>query len=268
MPHEGTSEPLGLKEAEEQATEYLEPHLHLPTDVLVGAHQLLGLAVEAINLRYGGRPPLSARVVIRLAARVGNDLSGIRILTGYGYSSQAMSVGASVCELAFSISYIGSDDNRAQGWLDHGDPTRPFRSVTDLIKEATLQLPVEARTEAFNSAYRVYRQFCMAKHANPLLERHRGLRLGVSGEGIVENGPDLSEGSIQNAWFALSQSASFAWHAGHSVAITHFTAPQQQVFSDRVLSRVRVGLETLQGEAKKRGWDEDPLPGKWRLRTS
>ena len=109
---------------------------------------------------------------------------------------------ASMYEVAHCIGYVGSDDSRAEAWVKHDDPTRPFRNIRSLTEDIAKDLGMSNPAEASEVQYRVYRQLCLAKHSNPLLQKDHGHY--ADDEAIVAmNGPDSSDASVRVDRFAF-----------------------------------------------------------------
>ena len=72
---------------------------------------------------------------------------------------------------SFTIAYIGSDEQRAREWIEHEDPTRSFMGVRTMTKEGLAKLGTPDPDAQASVEYKVYRQLCMGKHSNPLLQK-------------------------------------------------------------------------------------------------
>ena len=183
-----------------------------------------------------------------------------------GTPVQACSLGAAAYEVAFTIGYIGGDDGRAQKWLDHDDPTSFPWDVWTMTRDTftTLDVP-DPQTQA-NRAYRVYRQCCMAKHGNPLVEGRFGVRVG-GGRVVMSNGPNVSEQAVRAARWALELGAAApAAIAMMSFLRHHLSRHVPTAIFSRFVDRVnalRVRLGELDDVAIAQYGNEDPFPGRW-----
>lgn len=70
--------------------------------------------------------------------------------------------------------YVGNDEERAIKWIEHEDPKRLFISVYDLTKEAIKSFNVSDIDGRTDKEYSDYRQLCMVKHSNPLIQMQHG----------------------------------------------------------------------------------------------
>lgn len=204
---------------------------------------------------------LSGKVVLNLLIRLGNDLRSIVVLAGIGMPMQAVSLAAGSFETAYALAYIAADDSRAQAWVDHDDPTKPFLPVRKLVAEVMVHLFGEANEERVEHHYRHYRQLCLAKHGNPLLARQHGATF--DGEGIVlALGPNTSDVGVRALQFALEHSL------GHSLLALGVLAnvdPLLGANADfaREVERLNQIWSDLHQEALRRWGGEDPCKGRW-----
>lgn len=232
------------------------------------------LTVNTMSFVIASAPPApfpqlrqSFKVAILLLNRMSNDIRTAGLLSWHGYTLQSAALIADCHESAFSVLYISSDDNEAQKWIDHNDPTRmPFGDVKTLTRKglATLRVrEVEGQTE---KEYVTYRQLCWAKHGNPILQKWHGLRSEGNEIGVF-NGPDTSEQSVKVASYALEHATHLAY-----LALTSFTDNHLAQISIERRNEVIQRIEMLGAKksevsvASSRRWgDTDPFPGKWRV---
>lgn len=143
-----------LGEAEQQALQLLEPALRNHALVTENAFNLIGETLSCapeILLRDLSQ---SRKAATSLLVRLSNDLRSAALLALRGYPVQAASLVASMYEAAFCIAYIGADNAIAQQWIDHADPTQPFRKVLTLTKNALHRLGVENTDEETRNFYK------------------------------------------------------------------------------------------------------------------
>jgi len=94
----------------------------------------------------------------KIAGRLADDIRVFRWALTSGYAFQAMSLGASIQELALMALYIGANDERAKRWLKWDKPERlPW-------KRAEVLQAVAVDKEFYKTTYML---LCAAKHANP-----------------------------------------------------------------------------------------------------
>ncbi len=209
--------------------------------------------------------PKALHVAVKLLLRLSNDLRSAQILTSMGYPIQAFAIAASMCEVAYTVAWIGGDETRAQVWLDHDDPTRSLRDLRTMMHDALAALGIpnpEAQTQV---EYRVYRQLCWAKHANPVLEQRFGIE--VSADKVISaNGPDATEDAVRAAWFALEHSAAFGLIAAASFFNNHAQTYCPGEVATQLLAfveHVGAGRKKLEGITIARWGNDDPFAGRW-----
>lgn len=250
---------LGVAETETAAR--LEPQLRAHSDTTERAFNTVGLVLGAapeIPLRD---VPLSRRVVTLLMVRLSNDLRGTALLALRGYSLQAAALAASMYEVAYCIAYIGSDESRADAWVKHGDPAKPFRNVKWLTEEVVRNRGVDDAKKSSAAQYRIYQQLCLAKHSNPLLQQHYG-HYSEDKAIFVMNGPDASDESLRVARFALEHSARLTVLALTSFIDHHAPEGARASLVERLQSIWQSTKDLAQAAIVQYG-NEDPFPGEW-----
>jgi hypothetical protein len=208
----------------------------------------------------------SYKVVTLLLNRVSNDIRSAGLLAWHGYTLQATAQISNCYESAFAVAFIGSNDEAAQKWIDHDDPTTtPFGNIKDLTRKALENLNVPDVDEQTTTEYITYRQLCWAKHANPILQKSHGLE-SQENKIVLFNGPDTSEESIRLGCYTLEQSAHFAYLALCSFIDNHLTS-----ISDHTMLMIKQHQATLGSRKQllsessiKRWGNTDPFPGKWK----
>lgn len=246
----------------------------LMQDRLAQHLNLNALTINTMTVVIGSFPPTSitqlrqsSKVVMMLLNRMSNDIRTAGLLSWHGYPVQSAALIADCHESAFTVLYIGADDQEAQKWIDHKDPTRtPFGDIKALTHRGlkNRKVPdVQAQTE---KEYVCYRQLCWAKHGNPILQKQHGLRSEGNQIGVF-NGPDSSEEAIKLASWVLEHAAHLAF-----LALASFVDNQlAQISNDRrneVIRRIKTLGATKSEIAKEsiiRWGDTDPFPGQWRV---
>ncbi len=254
-----------LDSTEKQVVEQLGPHLLEHQVLATDAFNLIGTLLAQVPEAPMNTLPKALHVAVKLMLRLSNDLRSVQILTSTGYPIQALAIAASMCEVAFTVAWIGADETRAQVWLDHDDPTRSLRDFRTMMRDALAALGIpdpEAQTQV---EYRVYRQLCWAKHANPILEKRFGIE--VSADKVISaNGPDASEAAVRAAWFALEHGAAFAFIAATSFFNSHAQTYCPREVATQLLAfveHVGAGRKKLEAVAMARWGKDDPFPGRW-----
>jgi len=113
--------------------------------------------------------------------------------------------------------------------------------------------------------YRVYRQLCMAKHANPLLQMRFGLK-EIQGNIVTVNGPDVSEAGIRVAWFALEHGVGFTLVAAHVFIGAHVPISARAAVHSEA-QQIGITRKLLEHAALIRWGNTDPFPGRWKDRA-
>jgi hypothetical protein len=257
----------GIGQAEKEAFSKLEPEIRAHDRLAMDAFNLIGETVTTIPEQPLAEISLSTRINIALLTRISDDLRCIANNARVGYPLQVLTLAAALYESAYSLAYLGADEALAEQWRDYEDPTKPFRSVYDLtlggLRNLGVALNEERLREQADREYKVYRQFCWAKHVNPVLQKHFGHHLEEDPPAVVfENGPYTSDESVQAIWFALEHAVSLT-----ALALVAFT--RHHVPKDRhptlleKHSKIGKKRQELAAKAKTRWGTEDPFPGKW-----
>ena len=258
--------PQSLEEAEKRARQTMQRQLeqHLKLNLLT---------INTMAFVLGSAPVLSLtkvkqsyKIVTLLLNRVSNDIRSAGLLAWYGYTLQATAQISNCYESAFAVAFMGSNDEEAQRWIDHNDPTTsPFGNIKDLTRKALQNLNVPDVNGQTTREYITYRQLCWAKHANPILQKSFGLE-SKENKIVLFNGPDTSEESIRVGCYALEYSAHLAYLALCSFIDNHLTS-----IPDHTMLTIKHRLTTLGSEkhllaefSMKRFGDTDPFPGRWK----
>lgn len=237
----------------------------------------LNLSVLTINTMafvIGSYPPTpiqqlrqSSKVVMMLLNRMSNDIRTAGLLAWHGYTLQSAALIADCHENAFSVLYVAADDQEAQKWIDHNDPTRmPFGDIKTVTHRGLKNRKAPNVQEQTEKEYISYRQLCWAKHGNPILQKHHGLRSEGDQIGVF-NGPDSSEESVRLASWVLEHAAHLAY-----LALTSFVDNQLTQISSERKNEARQRIKTLGAKKSEiteasivRWGDTDPFPGQWRV---
>ena len=253
-----------LGDAERHAVYSLEPELREHGKMTQFAFDLIGTTLAKTPVILLRDVPQSRKVATSLLVRLSNDLRATALLALRGYPIQAASIVASMYEVAFAVAVIGADKQKAQQWIDHAEPTRSFQNVKSMTSEGLKKLGVPDADNHANKRYEVYSQLCMARHANPLLQKQFGIQVHYD-DVVAMNGPDTSEGAVRMAWFALDHAAFLSYVALASFITNHSPMVEQDNLrkQSEALGAWRHRLEQA---AVQRWGTEDPYPGKWRIK--
>ena len=183
--------------------------------------QSLNATVRAFNLISevvqlgppGGKLSNATKVRPLLLQRIITDLRCCTILAERGYGIQASAVAACVFEGWVTLAAI-RDEKAAIRWASHRKENVSFGEIRDLTVSAVKIMDDGLKDkEVKNLAdqyYGHYRQLCMAKPLNPLVERNRGFVR--RGDKLIEfvHGPDLSKLGLWHVRYAAYSSGLFA----------------------------------------------------------
>lgn len=120
--------------------------------------------------------PKASQVTRRIFLRLMQDLRSAQQLASMGYAPQAGTIGTTVAEIAFEVAWIGRDEARAEAWLAHEKRNKTVQAYGDRLKlvlsERYEQQEHRKAIEEFEIG--VYRELCMMKHANSVLQQSMG----------------------------------------------------------------------------------------------
>ena len=245
---------------ERRAKILLAPELRRHLELIGRVYNL----VPPINRAFEGRAitgmPLPLKVRLVLLGRLADDLVCVGRLCEIGYSGQGCTVAASIFEVAHTIAYVGND-KRARAWSSHNDPTRPFKPVAEIVQMNVNAAGFQDPEERSRSEYRLYRQLCWLKHANPLLMDFRDIN-SWEAHGTLDYGPNTSEEGIRRSWFALQHAGRLGLMAMASIFTKDLDTQTQQSLVIPVGECTRI-LDDLNVQAKDRWGTEMPFQGRW-----
>lgn len=250
------NEKQSLAEAEHESSLILNRELDVHLNATQYAYNLLCLAIEIVPEIDMLKLASSFKVAVSLLVKISNDIRCASLMSAKGYSIQSASIVASMYESSFMVAYIGSDEERARKWIQHNDPKKPFIGVFDLTKGAIKNFSNENVDDKANKEYSDYRQLCMVKHSNPLIQMQHGFQ--IEGNNIISfNGPDHSETSIRVSWFALERSINYILISVGSFINNQLTPfdIKKLVENYKVLESIYQGLNNL---AIERWGSENP----------
>ncbi|MBW1813560.1 MAG: hypothetical protein JRJ39_07765 [Deltaproteobacteria bacterium] len=250
-----------LVDAEKKAVEILDPELNRHGKINMEAFNLIGAVLSRVPRERIREIPLPQKVATSLIVQVSNDLRTASLLALGGYAVQAATIVSSMFESTYCIAAIGSDENLAQKWVNHDTPTRSFMGVKTMVEKGLKNLEHPSVGKQTEVEYRVYRQLCMAKHANPLFQMEHGF-IVHEGEVVAMNGPNTSENTIRAAWFAMEHATALAFIALIIFTKFHLKPEGNEDLVSLILS-LGDARKQIEGEAKKRWGTKDPFPGKW-----
>lgn len=250
-----------LADAEQKALEILDPELSRHGKLNMHAFNLIGDALGSLPEQNIQHAPLPQKIATSLLVQISNDLRSSSLLALRGYAVQAVTIVSSMFESSYCIAAIGDNQILAQKWVNHDDPTKSFMDTKSLVTQGLRNLEHPNVEKQSKIEYRVYRQLCMAKHANPLFQMEHGY---IIHDGIVVamNGPNTSENTIRAAWFAMDHATALTFIALISFFKFHLKPHGNDQLFGQILA-LGDARKQLEAEAKKRWGTEDPFAGKW-----
>lgn len=168
------------REAEAAAARLLRPLLHESMSVSRGCEGSLRPYVDCLSSLYGGSPWAEAQSL--LLSRISDDLRIARYAASRGYAFQAMTLGSSIYELAFTAAYIGHNDNRGRIWFEWANLERTPWPRKKMVEE------VIGRNVSGKEGK--YAFLCWGKHGNPQLQR-QGVINSSADAHLIGNDPSF-----------------------------------------------------------------------------
>ncbi len=227
-------------------------------DVLLLANDTLALTANVVQISLSEPNPTTAKLICtKLARRIVHDLRAMVLIANHGYPSQALTLAASTYEHCFSIAYIGNDDLLAQKWIGHTSPVKPFVNAVELTTIGLANVGI-VDEEAPSFIFKLYTQFCMAKHGNPLYEAETGFE---ASQNVVTLfiGPDTSETGSRESHFALLKIVLIAALSLASYIDHHAPLDNRQQM-DKFLRDIELRQRNLDLAAAVRWAGNDPYP--------
>jgi hypothetical protein len=236
----------GIEEAERDTRALLAPEIADYSDL---TKRVLQLAWDVLSDIQGViQPPLAASAVALLCVRLVNDLRSVMMLAQDGYVVQALTLDASMCELAHVAGFIGDNEERADHWMEYDSP-KPFVAAYDAILATVRAIGLpdsKAREEYENN----YKQLCMPKHGNPLIFRSLGIEI-VEKKLKMYHGPYFSPKIVRAARVAFSYGVRYLW-IGLSVFGKFHTPEAQQEQRHKELSEFASAMWALREQDRQR----------------
>ena len=210
-----------LKAAEENSQRALAPVI---VDWIAVAEEVQQIKLEL--LREAAADSQAQRAAVMIVARVINELRVVALLTQIGYAIEAYSIVATMAELAYTVSFIGNDQNRAERWRAHKFNDTPFIDVYAAVW-ATIRHNGGTEEQA-KGEYAHYEHVCMAKHGNPKVFASFGLTANEDGV-VVYHGPYVNREVVHLSRIVLWYACHYAWIALNGYRDFHLPNPQREV---------------------------------------
>jgi len=252
---------MSVEEEEHQAQALLVPQLQEHLGLITGVYNLVSPVSAAFDDQEILSIPVPTRVRLVLLGRLADDLVCVGRLCERGYSSQGCTVATSIFETAHTCSNIGTDDERAQQWVDHNDPKSSFKSVWTLVRENVDAIGVEDADTQFQAEYDVYTQLCWMKHVNPMLQDFNDPHFWEI-HGSLKFGPDTSEDGIKRSWFALQHSGRLGLMALEKFRCHDLQGETFEAVTERAAEYGQLERD-LHRQARDRWGNERPFEGQW-----
>ncbi len=168
---------------------------HLLAPDLARVHQVAELLDDVMRASASRLPETRrATVAAILAARVCNDMRAMAVVIEHGYMQQANSIASGLCDSAFRMALLASDEATSLQWLN--DPTvtftKPstFKCIEQLCRAVPLQPDVEMQTQYFRA---MYQGISSIKHGSGRQLQRVGIDRYDGNSCTVAVGPRLDE---------------------------------------------------------------------------
>jgi hypothetical protein len=99
---------------EQEAMQRLETELSHHVELTRLTFNAIGSALNRLPAASVAETPQARKVVVALLIRLANDLRSATLVALRGYPLQSASLVSSIYETAYTVAYIGVDENRAQ----------------------------------------------------------------------------------------------------------------------------------------------------------
>jgi hypothetical protein len=245
-----------LQEAERKAQSQLAPELREHIRICGDAVNTLAACVSSIPAQPLRTTPDALKVGCSLMNRLFNTVHCAIGIAVRGYPAEVLTLISSAFEIAHCIAAIGDSESRAKAWIEHDDPTRPFLPIKTLLRHSLER--IGAPQTSLDAEYLTYRQLCLGKHANPLLQR----QLGIEAADAVTsfNGPDCSQASIRAIQFALEHATRLVTLAARCFVKAHVASGEELLTR---IDSIATKRQALERKSITRWGREDPTPGRW-----
>src|SRR6266496_5533198 len=156
---------------ESEVTRRLRHQLTVHLRAARSAHATVRAVVTMVAATPASDGVRARTVQSRLLVRLSNDLRTVELLCVRGYILQAMTVAASIHELAHVVAFIGEDDARALRWEKHDEMQHTYPSLRQRAKTVrgslvALGFEGDELENEFRNQEDSYSLFCAAKHGN------------------------------------------------------------------------------------------------------
>jgi len=189
--------------------ETLSEHLQVIKQVF----DIIALAVRRSADIGGENPTVSRRVTTTLLIQIAQDIGAISLLGCSGFPYHAVTVSVSTFEHGMMLASIGSDNARAQRWLDHSIQTQNLdgvRTLVNLALENLDQAHPGLKTALGDPYGGMFTPLCTFKHGNPIVQQHihTGVDNPLSNFSVANRRAVVAafwafEAAIRSGWIAL-----------------------------------------------------------------
>lgn len=214
-------------------------HFTLPMRTYQLMHEVMRLQQPGTVQEVGVAGSVTRRIFVRLM----QDLRAVQQLAAIGSASAAGTVASSLAEVAYEVAWVGRDDERAQRWLDHTVPKNAVEAWGTRWNEVSALRhadPALARAAVEYEA-QVYRQLCMLKHGNSMLQKGLG-SVVADGAEYISPLPMLTHNTLGAAGFAVFHAVRLCLEASADYVRISDVAPDQR---QTLLTRQNALLEQL-----------------------
>lgn len=218
----------------------LQPQLDLNKKAVTIIRELL----DSFSTTSGSDMRASHLAALHLMIKLYNDISTVYILTYGGFTIQAMTIASSAFEAAYTIGFIGEDNDKANKWLAHSKEYHCPWKISHIIEEISKELS-DGNIDIYPIQKRLYAQLCMAKHANPLLLVNHGYKV-VSDRKVFKIGPDNNDASCCAGWMALQGSVVSAFLASMYYICHHVVEDKRDEYTLMANELIKEHIELVE----------------------
>lgn len=235
---------IGMKVAKESAN-YIE--------VLCLSYELASYTLESCFPSINAE--LSKLVCCKILLRLINDIRACLLLLKIGYGEQALSIASSIYEGSMTIATIANNEELANKWIEHKDPTKSFLPAWNLTDQGLKAYGGSPQSSEY--MYKVYRQFCWGKHLNPLFQQHGSVEEDGNTFTLLP-GPGFDERTFRITCFCSTQCGTLVSIAVEMIRRYYVLNSGAELMRQKVLD-LNSTLEKLRLECISRWGSADPF---------
>jgi hypothetical protein len=198
-----------LEELELDASKHLNVHFPEIHTLIRDTYQHLGkVFMSGLPDSEITQTSLASRVSGVLLVRLAADLRASHLVLQSGYPHSAATIASSIYEIAWTLAYIGANDDLAEKWVDHQNEEATFERRKIIVKAVLENQGYSGNEldEKLKIQEGIYKQLCMFKHGNSITQKLFGYKVIETDSEIefkLEIAPDRSDRAIQLTHFVV-----------------------------------------------------------------